>query len=107
MVFGRHAVGDRKLSRISGRSVYRAPAARLGSAVSHGRLESRASVATCRGSRREILRRLNTEYELGLLVRVVVDNCGANLEPSPQSRCLLLGKSGLVLCFLVRNVAGF
>lgn len=80
---------------------------RLSSAVSHGRLESRASVATCRGSRREILRRLNTEYELGLLVRVVVDNCGANLEPSPQSRCLLLGKSGFVLCFLVRNVAGF
>lgn len=80
---------------------------RLGSAVSHGRLESRASVATCRGSRREILRCLNTEYELGLLVRVVVDNCGANLEPSPQSLCLLQGKSSFALGFLVRNVAGF
>lgn len=30
VVFGRHAVGDRKPSRISGRSVYRALAARLG-----------------------------------------------------------------------------
>lgn len=80
---------------------------RLGWAVSHSRLELRASVATCRGSRGEILRRLRTEYEFRVLVRVVVDNCRANLEPSPWSLCLLLGKSGFVLCFLVKNVTGF
>lgn len=79
----------------------------LGWAVSHSRLELRASIAKCRGSCREILCRLRTEYEFRLLVRDVADNCRANLEPSPWSLCLLLGKSGFVLCFLARNVAGF
>lgn len=80
---------------------------RLGWAVSHCRLESKAFVATCRGARREILRRLRTEYEFRFLVRVVVDNRRVNLEPSPWSQCLLLGKSGFVLCFLVETWQDF